>query len=47
MKTIALLDLDTAYNTGNPVIPPRNQINSVSGTVYNLIIALLQLERQE
>lgn len=47
MQMITLLDLDTAYNTGNPVIPPRNQINSVSGTVYNLIIALLQLERQE
>jgi len=43
MQMITLLD--TAYNTWNPVISPTN--SSVPGTVYNLIIALVQLEKQE
>lgn len=39
--------LDTAHNTGNPVISLRNKINTVTGTTCNLIIALIQLARQE
>lgn len=38
---------DTAYNTGNPAIPLRDKINSVTGTTFNLIIVLIQLVRQE
>ena len=39
--------LDIAYNTGNPVISLRNKINSITGTTYNLITAMIQLVRQD
>lgn len=39
--------LDTAYNMGNTVISLRNKINSVTGTTYNLITALIQVVTQE
>lgn len=38
---------DTAYNTANPAIFLRNEINLATGTTYNLIIVLIQPERQE